>query len=710
MNFKKASLAVAVIAGIFSFSPTWSQIEEIIVTAERRSENMQEVPVTVSAFSSDTIEKRQIDVTKDIAFHVPNFLAYTLTSNADGFQVHMRGVSIQNGAMVTSEPPIAFYEDDVYRGRLSVINSQLSDIERIEVLRGPQATLYGRNTISGAVKIISRTPNDDSWANASIGFGNYKTNLLTASAGGPIIEGSLAGSFALASGNRNEGYFNNSTGGHPGEYDRHAFRGKLHWYGSDTLDVVISVFDSGGENDGYNAVPYGPSFDPPSVPGEPLGDFYCACSAYPARGDGDFSGGSLHISADLKNGTTLESITAVTDLEDIFSFDLNGGAYQVAPGFVVLGVQGLVVLSESEAEQVSQEFRMSGKAKNDRLDWILGLYFLDEEGSQTFGGDVGFPLWTENTTFTTDSSAVFTQLTYQVSDELSLTAGLRYTEDRKEYTNQCAGFICSGPATVALDETFSETTPKFGLEYQWKDNVMVYAVVANGFQAGGFQTLCFANMNCALNPYKPQTVWNYEVGIKSDLLDNTLRVNASAFLAQYDDIQQTIVQPTGFPQGNVGEVDVNGLELELTWVPVDNLDIFATVGFMDSDYGTLAADSEVAMSGADTLPSTPDYTISAGFDYTWDVKDNLEVFAGASVFKTDEYFSEATNALLIPSYSLVNAYLGIRQSDGRWQLSLKGKNIADEKYIVSGIAGGGTNIRHTEPPAEYMLTVKFNFM
>ena len=118
---------------------------------------------------------------------------------------------------------------------------------------------------------------------------------------------------------------------------------------------------------------------------------------------------------------------------------------------------------------------------------------------------------------------------------------------------------------------FQKRRPKFGLEYQWKDNVMVYAVVANGFQAGGFQTLCFANMNCALNPYKPQTVWNYEVGIKSDLLDNTLRVNASAFLAQYDDIQQTIVQPTGFPQGNVGEVDVNGLELELTWVPVDNL-------------------------------------------------------------------------------------------------------------------------------------------
>ena len=158
MNIKRTSLAVAVIASIFSFSPTWSQVEEIIVTAERRSENMQEVPVTVSAFSSDAIEKRQIDVTKDIAFHVPNFLAYTLTSNADGFQVHMRGVSIQNGAMVTSEPPIAFYEDDVYRGRLSVINSQLSDIERIEVLRGPQATLYGRNTISGAVKIISRTP------------------------------------------------------------------------------------------------------------------------------------------------------------------------------------------------------------------------------------------------------------------------------------------------------------------------------------------------------------------------------------------------------------------------------------------------------------------------------------------------------------------------------------------------------------------------
>ncbi|HJL82056.1 MAG TPA: TonB-dependent receptor [Gammaproteobacteria bacterium] len=709
-------IQLVLLISIFIIAPAWAQIEEIIVTAERRSEGIQDVPLSISAFSSDAMEKKQIDVTKDIAFHVPNLLAYTLTAGGDAIQVHMRGVSVQNGGMMTSETPVGFYEDDIYRGRMAAINTQLTDIERVEVLRGPQATLYGRNTISGAVKIISRTPGDEAWKNLSIGYGNYETSLITASLGGPIEEGSLSGSIALAYGDRGKGYFDNTTGGHPGEYDRHAFRGKLHWYENDGVDIVASVFSSGGKNDGLNAVPYGPDFDPPTLPtGEPLAGFYCACSAHQSTGDSDHSGGTLHVTVDLDTGAILKSITAITDLDDHFSFDLNGGGYQVAPGVAITGIQGFTLTSNGESDQFSQEFQLSGKAKDDQLDWIVGLYYMEEEGSQSFSGGMGGdPFFTEHTTFKTDSVAFFTQLTYQMSDNLSLTAGARYTEDDKEYTNQCISFfMCVGPLTVVLDESFTETTPKLSLEYQWKENVMVYAVVASGFQAGGFQTLCIANMNCAGNIYDPQTVWNYEIGIKSDLLDNTLRVNASTFVAKYEDIQQTIITGNAYPQGNVGEVDVDGIELEMTWVASENLSLFATLGLMDSDYGKVAANSPVYATGADTLPSTPDYSFNAGFDYAWNVQhpfyNDLEVFLGANLFKTDDYFSEATNALLIPGYSLVNAYVGIRPLDGRWQVSLRGKNITDEEYYVSGIAGAGTNIRTTEPPAEYMLTAKFNF-
>jgi iron complex outermembrane receptor protein len=263
--------------------PVHAAIDEILVTAQRREQNLQVVPLAVSAFDISQISTRQIDEVKDIGTNIPNLQTYTVTAGAQAIQVHSRGASVQNPGFNVSESPVGIYLDDIYFGRLASVNLDLSDVERIEVLRGPQGTLYGRNTIAGAIKIITRTPGDDSWATGSVGIGNYETTRIAGSFGGPIEEGALAASISAIYDKRDSGWQNNPiTGADPGKYDNKAARAKLHWYGTEGFDAVLTGWVADVENDGYNGVPYTPfansgtnaNFDPAPADSAPLGDFY----------------------------------------------------------------------------------------------------------------------------------------------------------------------------------------------------------------------------------------------------------------------------------------------------------------------------------------------------------------------------------------------------------------------------------------------------
>jgi len=718
MNMMKKVMLGAVSTAAL-FAPTMAlALPEVLVTAERRAENLQSVPIAVSAFDSSAIDRLQIGDVKDIGENVPNLQTYTLTANASAFQVHMRGASVQNAGLNTSESPVGIYEDDIYRGRLATANLELTDIERIEVLRGPQGTLYGRNTVAGAVKLISRTPGDEFWANGSIGYGSYETSKVAGSIGGPLQEGQLAASAAFVYHNRDEGYFDNPTlGTEPGEYENWAGRAKLHFYGSDDWDVVATIWGNSSDNDGYNGVPYGPDVVPvPSVPGVPAGGFYDTFTSVPDSGDSEQWGVNAQVTWDITDAVTLKSITGYTDINDEFNFDLNGGIPGVGAG--------LIIASDSDHEQFSQELQLLGTAADDRLEWLLGLYYLDEEGSQMFSGNVSLappsliPLFTEMTSNSTESISVFGQLTYDLTDRLALTGGIRWTQDEKDFDYRVA--FPDDPSTPlidesalitnpTIDETFESTDGKIGLDFQINDEILVYGSISTGFQAGGFQTLCFGSPVCAGTIYDPQEVINYEIGMKADLLDNRLRINANVFHAQYDDIQQTALSGGGFPQQNVGEVDVTGFELEVTAIPVDGLSLYATFGYADDDYEELDPLSGAALAGATSLPSLPEYSAKLGFDYTFPIANGLQASFGADYFVTDDYFTESTNALEIDGYDRWNGFLSIGEEDGRWQFVLSGKNLADSDDLVSGIAGNGTNVRTVLPPREIMGTVKFNF-
>jgi iron complex outermembrane receptor protein len=758
-------LAAVLLAGA---GPAFA-VDEILVTAQRREEALQDVPLAVSAFDVAAMETRQIDVVKDIGQNVPNLQTYTVTAGAQAMQVFSRGTAIQNPGFNLSESPVGIYIDDVYYGRLASANLDLTDIERIEVLRGPQGTLYGRNTIAGAIKIVSRTPDDDGWLDASAGAGNYDTWKLTASAGGPLQEGALAGSLALLYEDRGEGWQDNPlTGAEPGQYENLVMRGKLHWYPGEQFDAVLTVWGADLENDGYNAVPYVPfanstpngSFEPTPPNSVPLGGFYSNFNEPGVNyGESDQAGANLTLSWEL-GALTLKSITGYASIDDDFGFDLAGGGFGGVPDTV-----GLLITSTSEFDQLSEELQLLGTAFDERLYYLLGLFYLNEDGSQLFSGDLGFPAFAETLDSETDSYAVFADGSFALTDRLSLSAGVRWTKDEKEYSDDCVGGFCFDdtdvtnptPNTgfVALEDDWDETTLRVGVDYQLSDDQLLYGSFAQGYQSGGFRTLCFGNLTadqpipdappgqpdvapgCGGSPFDPQTVDSLEAGLKADLFDDRLRFNVAAFWAMYDDLQQVILNSTGvgFPINNIGEVDVYGIELETQWSPTDRINVYLNAGFQESDFGDVDPGSPPGglqppagvdpddvcpdrpdpasrrcAGPVDELSSNPQFQGKIGFDYAIPVSDTLEFSYGADVFYSDDYFSEPRNLVPVDSYTRVNAFLGLAATDERWQVVLTGRNITDEDDNVSGIfAQGFANIRTLLPPAEYMLTFKVHY-
>jgi len=490
----------------------------------------------------------------------------------------------------------------------------------------------------------------------------------------------------------------------------------------------------------------------PAPPGSaPQGGFYETFSAPGVNyGESTQGGANLHLSFDV-GGVTLRSITSYANVDTKFGFDLAGGGADFAP--VPDAQFGLRIRSDSEFDQVSQEFQLLGATEN--LTWQIGAYYLNEDGDQQFSGTIpgsafpgdpvtDVPDFDEAIANETNTYAVYGEATWKFTDAFSVTGGLRWTRDEKEYSDACVGGFCAddsdpfpgdpgfpgptpGDAFVNLEDDWDETTYKLGADYQLSDDQLLYASYATGFQAGGYRSLCFGSLrsSCGGTGFDPQTVDSYELGWKSDLADNTVRLNVAAFYAMYDDIQQIVTNNAGgFPIDNIGEVDVYGLELEVTWTPISDLNVYANLGIQESDFGSVDPLSPPGGLGdsclddptppcatpTDELPSNPAWQGKVGFDYTIPLQNGLEFFYGVDVFHSDEYFSEARNLVEIEDFTRVNGFLGLGADDRQWQVVLAAKNITDEEDNVSGIfANGFTNVRTPLPPAEYMMTFKVNY-
>jgi iron complex outermembrane receptor protein len=392
----------------------------------------------------------------------------------------------------------------------------------------------------------------------------------------------------------------------------------------------------------------------------------------------------------------------------------------------------LLGASDIAAEQWSQELQLQGTAFGDKLNYLVGAYYFTEDGEQPFAwflSVLGGPTSTSQIVASTDSISFFAQGDYQVTDKLKATAGIRWVSDEKDFdlAFQRRTPIPLGPLTdrVVLDDKFTEMTPKFGLDYAVDagafDSLLLYASAARGFKSGGYNGITITNANVARAGYAPESNWTYELGAKSEFLDRTVRVNAAAFLAKIEDLtlNATVEVLPGvfdFPVQNAGSATVQGLELEGTYVPTDNLTVYLNAAFLDGKYDRLNPTSAPAVAQRPRIagdnnrlgvraepPQLPTYTFTLGFDYSVPTafgRFNL----GADWYRTDDYITAATNDFIIKAYNRFNGYVGVGFGEN-WDVRLNARNIANDEQVYVGSRGLGGYL--VLPPRELMLTFTY---
>ena len=704
-------------------------LEEIVVTSQKREESLQSVPIPVSALGVEQLQDRQIVEGQDLERYVPSLkMTYNITQPTN-LSASLRGSLVQDASLAVAESPFGIYVDDVYIGRLNGNNVRLADVERIEVLRGPQGTLYGRNTLAGALRFISRNPGEETWLKASAGFGNYDQYEASASAGGPLGD-EFAGSLAMQF-NGHSGYGTNlATNSNIGEQKNWAGRIKLRYMGGENFDATVNVSYADSQNDAVTMA----SATTPDVPPNRQ---HTASDLVPTFGglydvsipDQDYSGGgrtditnqprgeteqlvtSLTMSYDFED-TTLKSITGYVDTSDFWANDFSGsGAILASIG--------------TDSGQFSQELQLQGSAIDDRLNYILGAFYFEEDSTQDIGwffASVGGTVSRSSIDVSTESYAGFGQADYAITDRLNLTGGMRWIKEEKDWQFDFQLLFIPLPPEVIVEALeFDAWTPKIGLDYEVDtsgpvDSLLLYTSAAKGFKSGGFNGINIFNTSVAQSSYGPETNWTYEIGFKMEMFDNRFRLNSNYFINRGTDITlnaNVIVDgnPT-FPVQNAGNVTIKGLELESTAILFEGFTAFVTATFLDGkfreiDPTTAPANSLAAFGVEAEPPQTADFAFTVGFDYIhdFDLGGRAAAFKlGLDYYHTDEYVLVATQEFLIDPYNRVNAYVGLEFNE-RWEARLAMQNLEDDRSFITGSRGLGGSI--ALPPRTYKLTLNY---
>lgn len=707
-------------------------IEEVVVTARKKSESLQDVPISMNAFDSDALDAAGVNGVEEIAKQTPGLFFQSFDDTRPN--VYIRGVGSRQFD-AGSEGSVGIFIDEFYVGRFSGAMTGLMDVERIEVLKGPQGTLYGRNTIGGAINVITKAPTEELEAKLKFGAGNYDARTMQATVSGPIAGDKVLGRLSVSSSKR-DGYIKNSATGedHMGD-DSTAARGKIVFLPTDSLKLTLS-----GE---YN------KNERPGTQGEPRNGVFAARPGIALdRTDNrysDFYNGDSEFDREIKQLMTrvdyegesisLVSLTSWRD-SDLAEFrDLD------STRFDTIGQD-----TREDSEAFSQEFRISSNPSDgDRLDWVAGIYYYKEDTDRIdrfpFGPDsaisaiaaavdAGFPpapvfvpgVDTLNEDYLVDvettSTAVFGQFTYSLTDDLNITVGLRYTKDEKEGDIQGVTSRAGLPPIFAnfavdLDEDWDSWDPKVTLDYAVTEDVMVYLTYSQGFKSGGFQFAQF-NAGGASQVFDPEEVEVLEAGLKSTLWDRRLQLNASVFSYDYSDLQlpRVVLLPNG-SFGNVisnaGESSVKGLELDMHLLLTENLVVDLGYAYLDAEYDDYEFNGALDFSGNRMIRS-PENTANAGITYT------IALGAGELSLKadwswSDEFFYEAdegaTPFTTQGAFSVVNAFVTYELED--WTFRLWGKNLGDKEYRNSVLNFGGNVIEFMAPPSMWGVEVSWEY-
>jgi iron complex outermembrane receptor protein len=694
-------------------------LQDIVVTARRRSENLQQVPVAVTAITASALEAQSVTSLKQVSQTAPNiqFASSAQGGSSSAALVYIRGVG-QTETLSTSDPGVGIYLDGVYLGRMTSLDLDTLDIARIEVLRGPQGTLFGKNTIGGAVNIVSEAPDTTAWSGrAQVTLGSFDRFDVTGGVNIPILYDSMA---LRVSGARrtDDGYgYRRSDGERLGNHDSYSSRGSLLWKASDRLTLRIngdynrynekgSVFDAVDYNPNplipaalfllpeiaatyYNPVPGSPPYGPDYL----TPDYYSNYGTGPNYNKGVQWGGSVTASFELPFGQ-IKSITGYRKLHQETGVDVDMTPYQIHEQRLNL-----------HQNQFSQELQLSGNAFNDRLNFTTGLYYFQESAldfseyriisplrSLAPSLDVSYakPLDADNKSY-----AAYGQGTFKFTDQLSLTAGLRYSYDRKiastYQTNPFSGVI-TFPYTERRTSS-QDLSPRLSVEYRWMPDIMTYASIAKGYKSGGANGRASSRPD-AFNIFDPETVWTYEVGAKTEFLDRRVRLNLATFYSDYKDIQVTSTRSGAGENGgvvvsysvveNAAAATIKGFEAELTVLPVEGLTLAGSVGYLDARYDKV--DARTSLTGNENLQNVPRWNASVSGEYSVPVGP-LGLTARIDYSYRSEVYYELLNSPRArqPGYGILNGRITLKsdRGDGPWALAVFGTNLTDTQYYTA---------------------------
>lgn len=781
-NNKFLSLTVMAATSLSLTMPVSAQtarLEEIVVTAQKREQSLQDTPIAVTAFSKKELERRNITDLSEIAEFTPS-LVFDATAPLSGAStaavVFIRGVG-QSSFQVTDDPGVGTYVDGVYIG--SAVGGVLDviDVERIEILRGPQGTLFGRNTIGGAINVTSARPDPEGGSSVEVTAGNFNRINVRAGSNLPFAEnltGKISASYKRADGWLElltpEGFTGSDVASRsqdiPGNDNEGAVRFSLDYQANDNVNLYLTVDASrvreasaasgllgvttsdpsqqgnvpadafavnfGILADNYNAVS-APNIDVPGlgtnilyddrfVPDNPARQSF---RTGPNGTDVDTDGISLSIAWDISDNLEFKSITSLRNVDAALNRDADGSPLTITHCF-----------NDFEHEQYSQEFQLSGLAFNNKLTWLAGVYYFEEDAVDDFrcelGGVPGLapvfePAFLQLTaSVENDSTAAFAQGTYAFNDDWSFTFGGRFTEDTKTLLPEFVfvdNFTDRNPITpfnippINEQADFDDFSIRAGVDFQVNDSLLLYASYSEGFKSGGFSSRTLVARDNAL-AFEPEELATIELGAKYQSPNGKLRVNGALFTSDYDSIQGVVIEGIAPGTQNTGDAEIDGFELEVTGLVTDNFQINASFSYLDDQYTSLAQlTDDVAFNGRieldDQLPNTPEFSGSISLDYSIPLTSGGELTIRGDLSFYDEIFNDDLNslALLQPAYELIGGQVSYTSADDSWSLALWGKNLADEEYIVSGDDNVFLGFREANfgTPRTYGVTLRREF-
>jgi iron complex outermembrane recepter protein len=711
-------------------------VEEIVVTARRVEESLQRVPVSVSAISGDDLAQRSLDNLSAVGQSIPNFtFAERGASGRGSGVIYIRGVG-QADVRPTYDPAVGVYIDGVFLGRMQGNNLDTMDVERLEVLRGPQGTLFGKNTSGGAVNIVTRRPDLSEFSGKVQLTGGSRSRFDSLGSVNIPLALDKAGLLISGSHRTQDGYGTRADGQSMGSTDRTSGRLSLLWQATEQFSVVLA-----GDAETYdetNSVFKLISTYPSAPPIAALNAFtpFTYDDRWLSSGDfSNFAGGPNSSRGDLAGTSlTLEYQGARATFKSISAY--RRGTVHSDQDADLSPITILDEFDVTRQDQYSQELQATGESFDDRLSWVLGLYYFREDVRNRVDFPLVTPLFGFSRSFSNDhevvneSMAAYGQGSYNLTDKLRFTAGLRYTRDDKQVDRGNLAFPSGAlrEPRATKSASSSDTSPRVGFDYQWTDAVMTYVSAAKGYKAGGFNGR--ASSNADFNEYLPEEVSTYELGLRSDLLDRRVRFNVTAFYSDYSDLQLQISGSTsvsGAPAPfnvvtNVPEARIVGAEMEIEVILVQGLTLSTQVGFTDAEYTQLPTDAQFIASQLIDEDSrfvyTPKTSVTTSVEYATDLGDDLGVTGRIDyAYKSTINYDIANSPLNRQDpFGLLNARLTFEHRTSGLSVSVFGTNLTNEHYIIGGFddvstpnPGLGFAFTNMGRPREWGVSAQWRF-